>query len=197
MNIQLFLSMSAFALAASITPGPVNLVALSSGVQHGFRASLRHVTGATVGFTLLLVVIGLGVHEILTRYPQLVVGLRYFGVAFLLYMAVQLLRDAGQMGRGGAQSLPSYWAGALMQWLNPKAWLASVAGMGAYAANGAVGLVVQFALLYFVICYASIAAWAYAGGFLSAYVHEPRHVRRFNRLMAVLLLASAAYVLWA
>ena len=45
------LSMSAFALAASITPGPVNVVALGAGAQYGLRAGMRHVTGATVGFT--------------------------------------------------------------------------------------------------------------------------------------------------
>ena len=55
MTTTLFLSMAAFALAASISPGPVNIVALSSGAQYGFRPSLRHVSGATLGFTLLLV----------------------------------------------------------------------------------------------------------------------------------------------
>jgi threonine/homoserine/homoserine lactone efflux protein len=41
-----FLSMAAFALAASISPGPVNIVALSTGAQYGLRVSMRHVTGA-------------------------------------------------------------------------------------------------------------------------------------------------------
>ena len=44
--MSLIISMAAFALVASITPGPVNIVALSSGAQFGFRASQRHVAGA-------------------------------------------------------------------------------------------------------------------------------------------------------
>lgn len=59
--MNLLISMSAFALAASISPGPVNLVALSSGAQFGFFRSLRHVSGATVGFTLLLLRRGEGI----------------------------------------------------------------------------------------------------------------------------------------
>nr|BFE96380.1 hypothetical protein GCM10020185_69160 [Pseudomonas brassicacearum subsp. brassicacearum] len=59
--MSLILSMAAFALVASITPGPVNIVALSSGARYGFRATLRHVGGATLGFVLLLVLMGLGV----------------------------------------------------------------------------------------------------------------------------------------
>ncbi|VTR21722.1 cysteine/O-acetylserine exporter [Serratia fonticola] len=52
--MTLYLSMAAFALASSITPGPVNIVALSCVARSfGFTTSLRHVTGATLGFTLL------------------------------------------------------------------------------------------------------------------------------------------------
>ena len=82
-----------------------------------------------------------------------------------------------------------------MQWLNPKAWLASLAGMGAYAADGNGQLVWQFSVVYFVICYGSIASWAYAGTFLRKYLQDPRRVRIFNRVMAALLAASALYLL--
>ena len=81
-----YLSMAAFALASSITPGPVNLVALNCGARFGFRASARHITGATVGFTLLLLLIGLGLYELLERAPILMRGIQWGGVAFLLYM---------------------------------------------------------------------------------------------------------------
>ena len=67
--MSLTLSMAAFALAASISPGPVNIVALGSGARHGLRASIGHAAGATLGFCLLLVLVGLGVHELLLRWP--------------------------------------------------------------------------------------------------------------------------------
>ena len=63
--MSLIMSMAAFALATSITPGPVNVVALGSGARFGFAASQKHVAGAALGFTLLLVLIGLGLHELL------------------------------------------------------------------------------------------------------------------------------------
>lgn len=84
-----------------------------------------------------------------------------------------------------------------MQWLNPKAWLASLAGMGAYAANGADLLIWQFAGVYFVVCYGSIACWAYAGTCLRSYLQVPARVRVFNRAMALLLAGSAMYLLVA
>ncbi|WP_198655681.1 hypothetical protein [Salinicola sp. CR57] len=59
MSSAVVLSMAAFALATSLSPGPVNLVALSTGLSYGFRHSLRHVSGATCSFTLLLLAIGM------------------------------------------------------------------------------------------------------------------------------------------
>ncbi|WP_027799106.1 LysE family translocator [Paraburkholderia dilworthii] len=189
------LSMAAFALASSISPGPVNVVALSAGAQHGFGASMRHVSGATAGFTLLLLLIGLGLHELLAHFPHLISIVKWAGVAFLLYMAYKLAADDGQLGTDKPSRGPSFTYGAAMQWLNPKAWLASLAGMGAYAADGDGKLVWQFTVIYLVICYVSIASWAYAGTFLRKYLQAPKRVRFFNRIMAALLAASALYLL--
>lgn len=193
--MTLYLSMAAFALASSITPGPVNIVALSCGAQYGFNASLRHVTGATLGFTLLLVLVGLGMHEALSWWPWLTTAILWAGVVFLLYMAYQLAVDDGRLSQGTQRQAPSFWYGALLQWLNPKAWLASVASMGAFVGDGEMRLLWLFAVLYFVICYLSIACWAYAGAMLSGLLQRAHNLRRFNRLMALLLAFSACYLL--
>ncbi|WP_397451782.1 LysE family translocator [Pseudomonas sp. NA-150] len=191
------ISMAAFALACSISPGPVNIVALSSGAQFGFFASLRHVSGATVGFTLLLLLVGLGLHEVLNRLPMLTRIIQWAGVAFLLFLAWKLAADDGSLGAGKSLKAPSFLYGALMQWLNPKAWLASLAGMGAYVSRGDEQLIWTFAAVYFLVCYASIACWAYAGSYLRGYLQVPARVRLFNRSMALLLAGSAVYLLAA
>lgn len=192
--MSLSLSMAAFALAASISPGPVNIVALGSGARHGLRASLAHVTGATLGFCLLLVLVGLGLHELLLRWPLLGQVLHGVGVAFLLYMAWKLASDKGQLTAEHQDSAPSAWYGAAMQWLNPKAWLAAVAGIGAYT-GGEQHLLWLFAWIYGPICFVSIASWAWAGSVIRQYLSNPRHIRVFNRVLAGLLVASALYLL--
>ncbi|UZE14516.1 LysE family translocator [Pseudomonas sp. B21-053] len=195
--MSLMISMAAFALAASITPGPVNIVALSSGAQFGFRASQRHVAGATLGFVLLLVLMGLGLHELLQLWPMLTRVVQLAGVAFLLFMAWKLAVDDGRLSAGQPGKAPSMFYGALMQWLNPKAWLACVAGMGAFVADGDARLVWQFAAIYLVICYLSLGCWAYAGTFLRGYLSNAKGLRCFNRTMALLLVVCAGYLLWA
>ncbi|HGM5582464.1 TPA: LysE family translocator [Pseudomonas putida] len=191
--MSLSLSMAAFALAASISPGPVNIVALGSGARHGLRPSLGHAAGASLGFCLLLVLIGLGLHEVLLRWPVLSRLLHWGGVLFLLYMAWKLSSDNGQLNARHQAQAPSFWHGAVMQWLNPKAWLASVAGVGAYT-GGDHQLLWLFTWLYAPICFVSVASWAWAGSVISQYLGNPRHMRLFNRGLAVLLVASAVYL---
>ncbi|KAB5625354.1 LysE family translocator [Pseudomonas putida] len=191
--MSLSLSMAAFALAASISPGPVNIVALGSGARHGLRASLGHAAGASLGFCLLLVLIGLGLHEVLLRWPVIGRLLHWGGVLFLLYMAWKLSSDNGQLNASHQTRAPSFWHGAVMQWLNPKAWLASVAGIGAYT-GGDQQLLWLFTWLYAPICFVSVASWAWAGSVISQYLGNPRHMRLFNRGLAVLLVASAVYL---
>jgi threonine/homoserine/homoserine lactone efflux protein len=193
--MSLIVSMAAFALAASITPGPVNIVALSSGAQYGFRASQRHVAGATLGFVLLLVLMGLGLHEVLQRWPFMTRLVQWAGVGFLLFMAWKLASDDGRLNAADTGRAPSMLYGAVMQWLNPKAWLACVAGMGAFVADGEARLVWQFAAVYLVVCYLSVGCWAYAGTFLRGYLNNAKGMRRFNRTMAGLLALSAIYLL--
>jgi threonine/homoserine/homoserine lactone efflux protein len=122
---------------------------------------------------------------------------KWAGVGLLLYMAYKLAVDDGQLGADKPARGPSFVYGAAMQWLNPKAWLASLTDMGAYAADGDGRRIAQFTVMYFAICYLSIASWAYAGTFLRKYLQQPQRVRFFNRILAALLAASALYLLAA
>ena len=193
--MSLTLSMAAFALAASISPGPVNLVALAAGARHGLRPALRHVTGATLGFCLLLMLVGLGLHAVMLRWPGLTDALRWAGILFLLYMAWKLAADDGRLGNGEPQRAPGFFYGALMQWLNPKAWLACVAGVGAFVGEGETALLWRFTLIYLVICYLSVGCWAWAGTVIRRHLEEPRRMRLSTRSLAALLAASAGYLL--
>lgn len=197
MTLSLLITMAAFALAASISPGPVNLVCLSSGTRYGLGQGLTFVTGATLGFIALFLAIGLGLHSVLAVVPGFSVALRWAGVAFLLYLSFQLARDDGRVQGREQSSAPGFMTGALMQWLNPKAWLASASGIGAYTAGGEMNLVMTFAALYLPICWLSLGSWVYAGAFLRKYVHRPGVMRSLNLTLAAMLAASSLYLLVA
>ncbi|MFC6672195.1 LysE family translocator [Marinobacterium aestuariivivens] len=195
MSLTMILPMSAFALAASISPGPVNLVCLSCGTRYPLSRGLIFVTGATLGFIALFVAVGLGLYSILTLVPGLDTALRWAGVAFLLYLSFRLVRADGRLPEGEAETAPGFMTGALMQWLNPKAWLASASGIGAYVSGNDLQQLAVFAALYLPICWLSLGSWVYAGAFLRRYIEKPAVLTVTNRTLAALLAASCAYLL--
>jgi threonine/homoserine/homoserine lactone efflux protein len=95
----------------------------------------------------------------------------------------------------GSKKAPGFMTGALMQWLNPKAWLASASGIGAFTNANDLNQVLLFAALYLPICWLSLACWVYAGAFLRRYVQKPVILMTINRTLALLLAASCVYLL--
>ncbi|WP_200943824.1 MULTISPECIES: LysE family translocator [unclassified Rhizobium] len=194
MSTAVIISMATFALAASFSPGPVNIVALSAGMQFGFRRSVAFVTGATFGFTLLLLSVGFFLRATHNWLPELLIISRWAGVVFLAYMAVSLATDGGKISTSEDRKPPTAIEGGLLQWLNPKAWLASISGIGIFAAGDAPGDLFVFASLYFVICYGSIGSWALAGAVVSEWIRTPLVLAWINRFLASLLTVSAIYL---
>jgi threonine/homoserine/homoserine lactone efflux protein len=194
-SLSPILPMAAFALAASISPGPVNLVCLSSGTRYPITRGLVFVTGATLGFGALFIAVGLGLHSLLTLVPALEKVLGLAGVAFLLYLSLQLARDNGQLPDNAPIKAPGFASGVFMQWLNPKAWLASASGIGAYTSGNDLQQVIVFASLYLPICWLSLGSWVFAGAYLRRYIRRPMVLAGINRTLAVLLAASCIYLL--
>jgi threonine/homoserine/homoserine lactone efflux protein len=187
--------MSAFALAASISPGPVNIVCLSSGTHYPLHKGLIFVTGATLGFLALFLGIGVGLYSLLHVTPWLEEALRWAGIVFLLYLSVRLCQHDGRVSEHDPHKALGFITGAAMQWLNPKAWLASAAGIGAYTNGNDPYLIGLFAALYLPICWLSLASWVYAGAFLKRYLHRPIVLLTINRCLAVGLAASTLFLL--
>lgn len=191
----LLLAMASFALSMSISPGPVNMVIVASGAQHGVRRTLPFVSGATLGFTLLLVLVGFGLMQVFEALPWLLTWLGVAGALFILYVGYRIATAPATLS-AASTPVPTFLQGALLQWLNPKAWIACAAGVSMFANPDSIQPLLVFIGLYFLICYVSLAAWAVLGDRVASLLGTPRRVRAFNGAMGGLLMASALYLLW-
>lgn len=191
--MSLIIAMCLFALSMSASPGPVNLICLSTGVNHGFRKALPFVSGATIGFSLLLSLVGLGIGA-LVKYQLLLTLLGMIGSIFIGYIGVKLATSKSEIATVEAER-PGFGYGFLLQWLNPKAWIACVSGISAFNLAGDYPLLLVFVSLYFVICYLSIGSWALVGGRMAVLINSTRNLRLFNLFMGGALIAVACYLL--
>jgi len=178
----------------SISPGPVNLTILSSGVNYGFKRSLAFVSGATIGFTFLLTAVGLGISNLVEQLPFFYILLRYAGVGYMSYMGYKIMVSHPEIEYKEEQ-IPHFQHGFLMQWLNPKAWIACFSGVSAFGLN--TSMLLAFVLIYFLICYLSLAAWALLGSKLQFLATLKNGMKFFNVAMGGSLIIVAIYLLFS
>jgi threonine/homoserine/homoserine lactone efflux protein len=191
MTIDALLALCLFAFVTSITPGPSNLMLLASGANFGLWRTLPQVAGITLGFTALLLAVGLGLGAALAAWPALHIGLQAAGAAYLLHLAWRIGRSR-KLGGGAAGARPlTLWQSAAFQWVNPKAWAVAATTMAVHASPQApVPSVLAICAAFAVVNLPSVLAWAGCGLALRRALADPARLKWFNLAMAVLLAAT-------
>ena len=68
-----------FAFATSFTPGPNVVMLVASGANYGFRSTLPHISGISLGFPVMVIAIGLGLNAVFVAIPELQTILKFAG----------------------------------------------------------------------------------------------------------------------
>ncbi len=196
--MSLVFAMCLFSFSMSISPGPVNVITLSTGVNYGFKKSMPFVSGATVGFTLLLLMVGLGLYFVAEVSEVFLSLLTYVGAMFIAYMGIKLVsaETTSTLSSKDSKDIPSFVDGFLLQWLNPKAWIACISGVSAFNLAYSLPLLSLFICLYFLVCYISIASWALLGDKINRLLNTPSHFKLFNVAMGGSLILVACYLIY-
>ncbi|HYA73245.1 MAG TPA: LysE family translocator [Roseiarcus sp.] len=191
MRTDVFAAMAAFCFVSGVTPGPNNLMLMTSGVNFGFRRTLPHLMGVVVGFCLMVALVGLGLDAIFARFPALLPAMRYLGAAYMLWLAGKIA-FAGPAPEGESRGTPlGFFGAAAFQWINPKAWVIALSALTAYSVvDDYTRNVLIVALAYLAIGLPSSGSWALLGSAMRRALGDPRIARPFNLTMALLLVAS-------
>jgi len=190
MTQTILLAMFSFSLAMSISPGPVNMMIITSGINHGFVKTFSFISGATIGFTLLLVLIALGLSNMFTLYPTLFSMLEILGAMFIIYIGYKIASSRGILDiEQSEQKKLKFYEGFLLQWLNPKAWVASISGVSMFAIDD-MSLII-FVVMYFIVCYISLSFWGVLGQKATVFLNTNMRLKVFNIIMGTILIISA------
>lgn len=191
MPSELLLAFAAYAFVTSITPGPNNTMLLASGANFGFRRTVPMLLGVTVGFSFMVLAVGLGMGGIFTASPVLHDIVRLIGAAYLVYLAWRLAASA-LTGLEAAQARPlGFMRMAAFQWVNPKAWVMAIGAVATYVPQEHfVANMLLFSGIYLAINAPCVTVWAAFGTLLRRFFATPMRQRVFNAAMALLLLCS-------
>ncbi|SRR5690606_23201785 len=187
----MLLALLTFCLVASITPGPNNMMLLSSGATYGFRRTVPHIFGISAGCGIMVLIVGLGLSGVAEYLPRFYTILHVAATAYMLWLAWRIATSAGP-GQASAGGRPiGLLAAAAFQWVNPKAWAMVLGAVSSFARpERMIGDVLLIAGVLVAVGLPCVTLWAGCGTLLQRLLDRPKALRAFNWSMAVLLVLS-------
>jgi threonine/homoserine/homoserine lactone efflux protein len=190
MTQEVFLALLGFAFVTSVTPGPNNMMLLASGANFGLRRTVPHMLGISIGHSLMVFLVGMGLAGLFRTWPPALLVLKVVSVAYMLWLAWKIA-NSGAPGEGRVHAKPmTFLQAAAFQWVNPKAWAMSLGAVAAYVPQPSVASYAAVAAVFGMVNLPSILVWAGAGQVVRQWLMEPARLRAFNWTMAVLLVLS-------
>ena len=200
MNLELLPALITFAFVSSITPGPNNLMLLASGTNFGWTRTIPHMLGISIGFSLMIFGVGVGLMQIFNTYPLVYKSMQALSIAYLLYLAWKIANakplDPEKSAEAAAGRPLTFIQAALFQWVNPKAWGMGVIAISTYApSDSGLSGIVLVALVFALVNLPCINTWILIGTQLSRFLQDPKWLRIFNVTAAVAMVASVIPVM--
>jgi len=195
MTLDLITALILFALAASITPGPNNIMLLASGANFGLRRTVPHMLGISLGHAFMVSMVGLGLLQLFEAFPWLRDALMVICALYLLYLAWKIANATPPADAPSDARPLTFLQAAAFQWVNPKAWYMAIYAQTNFAPEGGVFGVawagaIAVALIFACTNLPSVTVWAWGGVQLRRWLEAPGRLRAFNIAMALLLVAS-------
>jgi len=185
------LALIGFTVAAAITPGPNNIIVASIGARRGVLAALPYMLGLALGFSAMILLVGIGLAGVLTQAPRLAGVMRWVGMAWIVLLALKIA-TAPLPGAGAVGKVPGFVAAVFFQWINPKGWLIALSLTSAWIRPDRALLpqVALFAAMFALVSVPCTVPWALLGSGAARLLHSPARLRAFNVAMAALLVVS-------
>jgi threonine/homoserine/homoserine lactone efflux protein len=196
--LQTLIALTTFAFVSAATPGPNNLMLMASGTNFGFARTGPHMLGVILGFTLMVLLVGLGLGAVFAAVPGAMLVLKVVSTLYLLYLAWRIAASPPPRldDREGEGRPLTFLQATAFQWVNPKGWTMALTAAAVYVPvqSRLLGAVVV-ALVFLVVNIPAATIWAAAGVQLRRLLHRPKAYRAFNLGAALLLVLSLYPVL--
>jgi threonine/homoserine/homoserine lactone efflux protein len=190
MNLDVLPALALFAFVSSATPGPNNLMLMASGANYGFRRTVPHMLGISIGFMVMMILTGLGLIQVFDRFPFSYSILKVASVAYMLFLAWKIANAAGIRQQKPSSRPMTFLQAAAFQWVNPKAWSMALTAITVYVADNGEWMLWIGAAFFAAVNLPSVTIWTVMGQQMARFLTNPARLRAFNWTMATLLIAS-------
>jgi threonine/homoserine/homoserine lactone efflux protein len=182
--------------AASFTPGPNTTLSTALAANYGLKRAMTFVCAVPIGWGLLFTLCAGGLGALVVAIPALRLGIKVFGVAYLLWLAYKI-GATKQLGSVDQSRLNvTFFQGVMLQFLNIKAWMLALAIVAGWMAGrpDAASRFVWILPVMLVFGFVSNLAYATMGSLLRDWLQHGKRLQWFNRFMAAVLAVTAAWM---
>lgn len=192
MTYTMFLAFAVFIAVSSVTPGPNNLMLLSSSMNFGVRRTIPHWLGISAGMGLMIVLMSFGLHWVMRHAGWLIDILKIASLGYLGWLAWKIASITPAPIAVNNEASPfGFWNAVLFQWINPKALIMVISMFSIYVPENIAQLtLLQISIIAIVINLLCISVWMFGGTLMRKLFTTPATQRGFNIVMALLLIAS-------
>lgn len=135
MEFEQLTALVIFAFVSTFTPGPNNLMLMTSGANVGYMRTLPHMCGIAFGFAFMVLLVGLGLSAVFEAYPITHLVLKYVSLAYLAYLAVKIALSGRAKDVDNFRPM-TFLGAASFQWVNPKGWSMALSSVTLYSNGG-------------------------------------------------------------
>ena len=191
MTAAVFWELALSACATTFTPGPNNILLLSSTSTFGFRKCRPLIFGIWTGLLTVMLICGFGCAFLGELIPQIVPVAKYVGAAYVLYLAYKTLTRKTGDGTADTSKPLTYVNGFLLQFLNIKIMMLGIAFYSSFILPYGfhVGHVLAFAAIMAACAGTGNLIWATLGIIL--FPLYKKYAKVINAVMALLLVWCA------
>lgn len=190
MEYQQLTALITFAFVSTVSPGPNNIMLMTSGANVGFIRTIPHMLGIVFGFSLMVILVGFGLVGLFTAYPMIHQCLQLACMLYLIYLAIMIAKSKPMASEAAHYKPMTFLSAASFQWVNPKGWSMALTAISVYASSTEQQAILLVSLIFGLINIPSVSIWAIAGKQLQAYLKDPTKIKIFNYCMAGLLMSS-------
>ena len=196
MPLSEFTALLLLATAMSFTPGPNTTLSTALAANRGLPHALRFVCAVPVGWSALLLLCAGGVGALVLAVPLLRLAIKAVGIGYLLWLAWKLSQTERLADADSTRLNVGFWQGTLLQFVNIKAWLLALTIVAGWIAGRPDALQRLAVVLPVMLLFAFFSNLAYAatGALLRQWLAQGRRLLWFNRAMAGVLTATAAWM---
>ena len=197
--MELMISVFLFALVSTVTPGPNNIMVMTSGLNHGIIRTIPHYAGICIGVPTMIFAVALGLGTIFAFVPGLHQIIKIVGIAYLLYLAYRIAISQANTDHKAKNRPLTFWEAAFFQWVNPKAWIMTMGALATFSSlhSEPTWQAIYLSLIFMVTAFPSVGLWLISGATLRKVLKKPAYLQVFNLSMATLLVLSVVPMIFA